>query len=147
MHVFQILNKEVTIIDGDKTYIDSFDKFVDDGGRHDLPEKVIYDTSQKCCVVDDSFLPYPQKDYEDIIASIDSLQAARDKREPEITLAPVDPKTALRAEYNANARNLSNAYTIACLRGDLTAQESIKSDFVDLQEAFKAEMEELNNEI
>ena len=43
MHVFQILNKEVTIIDGDKTYIDSFDNFVDDGGRHDLPEKVIYD--------------------------------------------------------------------------------------------------------
>lgn len=146
MHVFQILNKEVTIIDGDKTYIDSFDNFVDDGGRHDLPEKVIYDTSQKCCVVDDSFLPYPQKDYEDIIASIDSLQAARDKREPEITLAPVNPKTALRAEYNANARTLSNAYTIACLGGDLTAQESIKSDFVDLQEAFKAEMEELNNE-
>ena len=109
MHFFQILNKKVTIIDGDKTYIDSFDNFVDDGGRHDLPEKVIYDTSQKCCVVDDSFLPYPQKDYEDIIASIDSLQAARDKREPEITLAPVDPKTALRAEYNANARDLSIA--------------------------------------
>ena len=43
--------------------------------------------------------------------------------------------------------DLSNAYTIACLRGDLTAQESIKNDFVELQEAFKAEMEELNNEI
>lgn len=147
MHVFQILNKEITIIDGDKTYIDSFDNFVDDGGRHDLPEKVIYDATQKCCVVDDSFLPYPQQEYEDIIASIDSLQAARDKRDPEITPAPVDPKTALRAEYNANAMDLSNAYTIACLRGDLTAQESIKNDFVELQEAFKAEMEELNNEI
>ena len=70
MHVFQILNKEITIIDGDKTYIDSFDNFVDDGGRHDLPEKVIYDATQKCCVVDDSFLPYPQQEYEDIIASL-----------------------------------------------------------------------------
>ena len=147
MHVFQILNKEVTIIDGDKTYIDTFDNFVDDGGRHDLPEKVIYDESQKCCVVEDSFLVYPHEEFESIIASIDSLQAARDKREPKVTVTPVDSKTALRAEYNANARDLSNAYTIACLRGDLMAQESIKSDFVDLQEAFKAEMEELNNEI
>lgn len=147
MHVFQILNKEVTIIDGDKTYIDSFDNFVDDGGRHDLPEKVIYDESQKCCVVDDRFLPYPNQDFESIIASIDSLQAARDKREPELEPSPIDPRMALTADYTASARDLSNAYTIACLRGDLTAQESIKSDFVDLQEAFKAEMEELNNEI
>lgn len=39
MRVFQIWNNEVTVIDGDKTYIDSFDHFVDDGGRHDLPKK------------------------------------------------------------------------------------------------------------
>ena len=53
MRVFQIWNNEVTVIDGDKTYIDSFDHFVDDGGCHDLPKKVIYDENQKCCVVDD----------------------------------------------------------------------------------------------
>lgn len=147
MHVFQILNKEVTVIDGDKTYIDSFDNFVDDGGRHDMPEKVIYDASQKCCVVDDCFLPYPNEEYEAIIASIDSLQAARDKREPVVTPAQVDPKTALTADYNSSARNLSSAYTIACLRGDLKAQESIKRDFVELQEAYKSEMEELSDEI
>lgn len=147
MHVFQILNKEVTIIDGDKTYIDSFDNFVDDGGRHDLPEKVIYDATQKCCVVDDSFLPYPQQEYEDIIASIDSLQAARDKREPELEPSPIDPRMALTADYTASARDLSCAFTIACLRGDVKAQESIKSDFIELQEAYKEEMEELKDEI
>lgn len=147
MHVFQILNKEVTIIDGDKTYIDSFDNFVDDGGRHDLPEKVIYDESQKCCVVEDSFLAYPHEEFESIIASIDSLQAARDKREPKVTVTPVDSKKALTADYNENARELFKAFTIACLRGDSVAQESIKQDFSALQEAYKEEMEALNHEI
>ena len=147
MRVFQIWNNEVTVIDSDKTYIDSFDHFVDDGGRHDLPKKVIYDENQKCCVVDDRFLPYPNQDFESIIASIDSLQAARDKREPELEPSPIDPRMALTADYTASARDLSNAFTIACLRGDVKAQESIKSDFIELQEAYKEEMEELKDEI
>lgn len=147
MHVFQILNNEVTVIDGDKTYIDSYDNFVADGGRHDIPRKVIYDEAQKCCVVEDRFLPYPNFEFEDIIATLDSLVEAKEKREPKVTVTTVDSKTALTADYNENARELSKAFTIACLRGDSAAQESVKQDFLALQEAYKEEMEALNHEI
>lgn len=147
MHVFQILTNEVTVIDGDKTYIDSYDNFVADGGRHDIPRKVIYDEAQKCCVVEDRFLPYPNFEFEDIIATLDSLVEAKEKREPQPEAPAMDPKIALTDDYNESTRDLSSAYTIACLRGDLTAQESIKSDFEALQEAYKTEMEELKDEI
>lgn len=147
MHVFQILNNEVTVIDGDKTYIDSYDNFVADGGRHDIPRKVIYDEAQKCCVVEDRFLPYPNFEFEDIIATLDSLVEAKEKREPQPEALAMDPKIALTDDYNESAMDLSSAYTIACLRGDLTVQESIKSDFEALQEAYKTEMEELKDEI
>jgi len=147
MHVFQILNKEVTVIDGNETYIDSYDNFLVDGGPSDLPKSIIYDETQKCCVVDGEFLPYPNEGYENIIASIQSLINAQGLRHPQPKPTDISPKTALTADYNEQARELSKTFTIACLRGDSAAQESIKQDFSALQEAYKEEMEALNHEI
>lgn len=54
-----------------------------------------------------------------------------------------EKKIALTADYNSGVAELSNSYNIAVLRGDTEAQESIKHDFSDLQEAYKEEMEAL----
>lgn len=145
MKVFQILNEQVTIIQGSKVYIDSPDNFKTDSGVDNLPGMVLYDESQKCCVVDSLFYNYPNDTYEGYIAKLQDYLDAKAKRE---YVPPAEPtveekKTALTADYNSGVEELSDAYNIATLRGDTEAQESIKQDFVDLQEAYKAEMEAL----
>ena len=145
MKVFQILNGQVTIIQGSKVYIDSLENFKSDSGVDDLPGMVLYDESQKCCVVDSLFYNYPNDTYEGYLAKLPDYLDAKAKRE---YVPPAEPtveekKTALTADYNSGVEELSDAYNIATLRGDTEAQESIKQDFADLQEAYKAEMEAL----
>ena len=60
MSVFQILKNNVLIIDGDKSYMDTVDNFLADAGAVSVPESVIYDDAQECCVVDGEFLSYPK---------------------------------------------------------------------------------------
>lgn len=147
MHVFQILNKEVTVIDGDKTYIDTFDNFVDDGGRCDLPEKVIYDESQKCCVVDGDFLPYPNGTYSGYCERIQDLLDAQAKRTyvPPAELTEEErqenQKASLKADYDSAVKELTDSMAVALLTGDTDAQESIRADFKDLQAQYKEAME------
>lgn len=145
MKVFQILNNQVTIIQGSKVYIDSLENFKTDSGVDDFPGMVLYDESQKCCVVDSLFYNYPNDTYEGYLAKLPDYLDAKAKRE---YVPPAEPtveekKTALTADYNSGVKELSNAYNIATLRGDTEAQASIKQDFSDLQEAYKAEMEAL----
>lgn len=143
MKVFQILNEQVTIIQGSKVYIDSLDNFKTDSGVDDLPGMVVYDESQKCCVVDSLFYNYPNDTYEGYLSKLQDYLDAKAKREyvPPAEPTAEEKKTALTADYNSGVAELSNSYNIACLRGDTEAQESIKQDFADLQEAYKAEME------
>lgn len=143
MKVFQILNEQVTIIQGSKVYIDSLDNFKSDSGVDDLPGMVVYDESQKCCVVDSLFYNYPNDTYEGYLSKLQDYLDAKAKREyvPPAEPTAEEKKTALTADYNSGVEELTKSYNIAVLRGDTEAQASIKQDFSDLQEAYKAEME------
>ena len=143
MKVFQILNEQVIIIQGSKVYIDSLDNFKTDSGVDDLPGMVVYDESQKCCVVDSLFYKYPNDTYEGYLSNLQDYLDAKAKRE---YVPPAEPtveekKTSITADYNSGVEELTKSFNIAVLRGDTEAQESIKQDFSDLQEAYKAEME------
>lgn len=50
MKVFQIIGGEVTIINESICYMDTTENFKTDSGLTDLPEMVVYDNKQKCCV-------------------------------------------------------------------------------------------------
>ena len=145
MKVFQILNDKVTIIQGSKVYIDSLDNFKTDSGVDDLPGMVLYDESQKCCVVDSLFYNYPNDTYEGYLAKLPDYLDAKAKREyvPPAEPTVEDAKASLTDDYNESVDELTKSYNIALLRGDAEAQASIKQDFEDLQEAYKAEMEDL----
>lgn len=106
MKVFQILNNQVTIIQGSKVYIDSLDNFKTDSGEDDLPGMVLYDESQKCCVVDSLFYNYPNDTYEGYLAKLQDYLDAKAKRE---YVPPAEPtveekKTALTADYNSGVK-------------------------------------------
>lgn len=147
MSVFQILNQYVTIIDGDKTYSDTVEHFKADAGVAVTSPSVIYDSKQKCCVVGNEWLVYPNDTYENYIKKLDNLIAAKEKRE---YVAPADPtieeqKAQLKADYDAEASAMRDEFAIALLRDDADAQASIRADFADLQEAYKSEVEELES--
>lgn len=145
MKVFQILNEQVTIIQGSKVYIDSLDNFKTDSGVDDLPGMVLYDENQRCCVVDSLFYNYPNDTYEGYLSKLQDYLDAKAQREyvPPAEPTAEEKKTALTADYNSGVEELTKSYNIAVLRGDTETQASIKQDFSDLQEAYKAEMEAL----
>jgi hypothetical protein len=149
MKVFQILKGQVLIIDGDKQYSDSVDNFKTDAGLAGVPDLIIYDDNQECCVVDGNFLAYPNTLYQSYIDRIAELIAAKAKRE---YVAPAEPtaeeklaaaKAQLKADYEAAVESLTSDMATALLRGDTDAQKSIQADFADLQDAYKEESEAL----
>lgn len=81
MKVFQILNDEILIIDGDKQYQDTIEHFKEDSSVADLPIKVIYDDTQKQCLVDDDFKDYPNAEYDGYIDNVTAYIEAKAKRE------------------------------------------------------------------
>ena len=97
MKCFQIMNNEVLIINDKKQYADTPENFVTDGGSLGVitaytqgeeaqavevtPETVIYDDSQKCCVINDVWYKYPNEALEAYIAALDTYIAAKDARE------------------------------------------------------------------
>ena len=83
MSVFQILKNNVLIIDGDKSYTDTVDNFLLDAGAVSVPESVIYDDAQECCVVDGDFLPYPNGTYSGYSARIQDLLDASEGGKPD----------------------------------------------------------------
>ncbi len=153
MKVFQILKKQVLIIDGDKQYSDTVDNFLIDSGLASMNKPVcdlvIYDDQQQCCVVDGDFLDYPNEQAQSYIDRIDEFIEAKAKRE---YVAPAEPtaeekKAAalaqLKADYDAAVESLTSDMATALLRGDTATQKSIQSDFADLQDAYKEESEAL----
>lgn len=89
MKCFQILNNQVLIINENQQYTDTCENFVQDGGSLSYQKdnetitltKVIYDDQQKCCVVGDDFLSYPDSQFEDNINGIAAFVAAKEERE------------------------------------------------------------------
>ncbi|WP_416999787.1 hypothetical protein [Acidaminococcus intestini] len=147
MSVFQILKNNVLIIDGNRTYSDTVDNFLLDAGAVSVPESVIYDDAQECCVVDWDFLSYPNSTYSGYCERIQDLLDAQAKR---IYVPPAEPteedrqeeqKASLKADYDSAVKELSNSMAVALLTGDTDAQESIRADFKDLQKAYKEAVE------
>ena len=143
MSVFQILKNNVLIIDGDRTYSDTVDNFLLDAGTVSVPESVIYDDEQECCVVDGDFLSYPNGTYSGYCERIQDLLDAQAKRTYVLPAEPTeeDQKAALKADYDSAVKDLTDSMAVALLTGDTDAQESIRADFKDLQAQYKEAME------
>ncbi|MCB5829216.1 MAG: hypothetical protein ACLVLA_05260 [Acidaminococcus intestini] len=143
MHVFQILKNNVLIIDGDRTYSDTVDNFLLDAGAVSVPESVVYDDAQECCIVDREFLPYPNGTYSGYCERIQDLLDAQAKRTyvPPAEPTEEDQKAALKADYDSAVKELTDSMAVALLTGDTDAQESIRADFKDLQAQYKEAME------
>lgn len=147
MSVFQILDGSVLVIAGDKSYSDTVEHFKADAGVAATPSLVVYDTKQKCCVVDGDWLDCPNDTYDGYIKKLDDLLAAKAKRE---YVAPTEPtaeektaaaKAQLKADYDAAVQELTDSMAVALLTGDTVAQESIRADFKDLQAQYKEAVE------
>lgn len=147
MHVFQILKNNVLIIDGNSTYSDTVDNFLQDAGAVSVPESVIYDDTQECCVVDGDFLPYPNGTYSGYCERIQDLLDAQAKRTyvPPAEPTEEDQKASLKADYDSAVKELTDSMAVALLTGDTEAQESIRADFKDLQAQYKEAMEDVQN--
>lgn len=143
MSVFQILKNDVLIIDGDRTYSDTVDNFFTDAGAVSVPESVIYDDIQECCVVDGEFLTYPNGTYSGYCDRIQDLLDAQAKRTyvPPAEPTAEDQKASLKADYDSAVKELTDSMAVALLTGDTDAQESIRSDFKDLQKQYKEAVE------
>lgn len=143
MHGFQILKNNVLITDGDRTYSDTVDNFLQDAGAVSVPESVIYDDTQECCVVDGDFLPYPNGTYSGYCERIQDLLDAQAKRTyvPPAEPTEEDQKASLKADYDSAVKELTDSMAVALLTGDTEAQESIRADFKDLQAQYKEAME------
>lgn len=147
MSVFQILKNDVLIIDGSNTYTDTVDNFLTDAGAVSVPEFVVYDDSQECCVVDGEFLTYPNGSYSGYCDRIQDLLDAQAKR---TYVPPAEPteeeqKASLKADYDSAVKELTDSMAVALLSGDTAAQESIRGDFSDLQKAFKEAMDDVQD--
>lgn len=81
MRVFQILNGDVLIIKDKEQYTDTADNFKKDSGLTAAPQKVIYDDTQKQCLVDDTLKAYPDKEYDGYIDNVSAYIEAKRNRE------------------------------------------------------------------
>lgn len=95
MKCFQVMNNEVLIINDKKQYADTPENFIKDGGSLNdieaftaegqavkvMPETVIYDDVQKCCVINNAWYQYPNAALEAYIAKLDTYILAKEKRE------------------------------------------------------------------
>ena len=143
MSVFQILKNNVLIIDGEKQYSDTVYNFLLDSGAVSVPGSVIYDDDQECCVVDGDFLSYPNGTYSGYCERIQDLLDAQANRTyvPPAEPTEEDQKAAFKADYDSAVKELTDSMAVALLTGDTDAQESIRSDFKDLQAQYKEAME------
>lgn len=145
MSVFQILKNNVLIIDGSRTYTDTVDNFLLDAGAVSVPESVVYDDDQECCVVDGDFRNYPNGTYSGYCDRIQDLLDAQAKRTyvPPAEPTEEDQKASLKADYDSAVKDLTDSMAVALLTGDTDAQESIRSDFKELQAQYKEAVEDV----
>lgn len=85
MRLFQILNNQVIIVKDEIFYNDTVENYIlDEGVAEKNEEKIyvaVYDSQQNYCEVNGMALPYPNDFFENIIDSIDTLLANKEKRE------------------------------------------------------------------
>lgn len=81
MRVFQVLDNDVLIIKDNEQYSDTAEHFKADSGLADLPIKVIYDDTQKQCLVDDNYEDYPNANYDGYIDNVTAYIEAKASRE------------------------------------------------------------------
>lgn len=104
MRVFQILDNDVLIIKDNEQYTDTADNFKADSGLSSLPAKVIYDDTQKQCLVDDDFKDYPNAEYDGYIDNVTAYIEAKAKREyvpPTLSELKAQALSAQYAKYEA----------------------------------------------
>ncbi|MEE0357819.1 MAG: DUF4376 domain-containing protein [Phascolarctobacterium succinatutens] len=156
MRLFQILNNQVIIVKDEIFYNDTVENYIlDEGVVEKNEEKIyvaVYDSQQDYCEVNGMALPYPNDFFENIIDSIDTLLANKEKREyvaPTFDELKVQKLTELKAtrdtletepiEYNGNlfdfddkARDRINAAIIALsLQGEGATIEWTTADNAD----------------
>lgn len=119
MKVFQIIGGEVTIINESICYMDTTENFKTDSGLTDLPEMVVYDNKQKCCVVDNLFYIYPDAKYDGYISQVKTYVGAKEKREyvPPAEPTSDDQKEAITADYNSGVEELDQVLQHRCSEG------------------------------
>lgn len=94
-------------------------------------------------MVDGDFLSYPNGTYSGYCERIQDLLDAQAKRTyvPPAEPTEEDQKAAFKADYDSAVKELTDSMAVALLTGDTDAQESIRSDFKDLQAQYKEAME------
>lgn len=158
MRLFQILNNQVIIVKDEIFYNDTVENYIlDEGVVEKNEEKIyvaVYDSQQDYCEVNGMALPYPNDFFENIIDSIDTLLANKEKREyvaPTFDELKVQKLTELKAtrdtletepiEYNGNlfdfddkARDRINAAIIALeLQGESASIDWTTADNQDVK--------------
>lgn len=143
MKCFQILNNQVLIINENQQYTDTCENFVQDGGSLSYQKdnetitltKVIYDDQQKCCVVGDDFLSYPDSQFEDNINGIAAFIAAKEEREyKEPTQADKNKEMASTAKSKLETLAV-NAMMAQLAGGDIAVQkEEYQSNIATLSD-------------
>ena len=158
MRLFQILNNQVIIVKDEIFYNDTVENYIlDEGVVEKNEEKIyvaVYDSQQDYCEVNGMALPYPNDFFENIIDSIDTLLANKEKREyvaPTFDELKVQKLTELKAtrdtletepiEYNGNlfdfddkARDRINAAIIALeLQGEGASIDWTTADNQDVK--------------
>lgn len=129
MRVFQVFKNEVTVINGEKQYIDTLSNFKLDSGLvlHNVNE-IIYDNYQECCVINDEFKNYPNEDFEGYINNIQSYINAKQIREgdevddnPGEPSEPVDEMQQQIEELEIKIDEQKDELLTAMLKGEDTA--------------------------
>lgn len=114
MRVFQILDNDVLIIKDNEQYTDTAEHFKADSGLSSLPAKVIYDDTQKQCLVDDDFKDYPNANYDSYIDNVTAYIEAKASRE-------YVPPTL--SELKAQALNVQHSKYIAKKEAPVTVDD------------------------
>lgn len=140
--VFQILDDQVIVLAGGKEYHDTVKNFKADSGLADLPEKVIYDDLQRCCVVGDEFQKFPNSTYDAYITKIGDYITAQEKR----LYVPPTPAEEFAAAKSAKLGELGELLSrtdyqaIKFAEGEITAKQyaPIKTARAAWREAYNA---------
>ena len=128
MRVFQILKNEVLVKNNDLEYSDTLDNFKLDSGLSDLPEKVIYDNYQECCVVRvekdgdviDDFQAFPNETFDGYIDNVQTYIDKKDARTPDPEPPELTEEEKIENEaYTAKSKinTLANKMSLAVFTG------------------------------
>lgn len=108
MRLFQIVKKDVLIINEKKQYIETVENFkLDSGLKLENINSVIYNNNEECCVINEQFKEYPNSELDGYIDNIDVYIKSKEKREYIPPLKPTikELKTTKIAEMKTERDN------------------------------------------